>query len=158
MTGESGGRRCGWLRGLRGHLLWRSSAFQANGDPTVLGPIGIVCVGCQWVTLTVEAHGDLRFLNAIGLEEFHDRQGPAPRQLTVGQAVAAVVGVAIEVDAIDRRVGLEELQNDVQLGLAQVIQGNTIGNGVSSPGSRRSIMPESLRIGFCSPQTALAPS
>ncbi|MNN45212.1 hypothetical protein D3C81_1595350 [compost metagenome] len=59
----------------------------------------------------METQGDLRFLDTVGLEEIHDRQCPASRQVPIGQAVAAVVGVAIEFDVIDRRIGLHVLQH-----------------------------------------------
>ena len=70
----------------------------------------------------MEAHGDLLGRDAIGLEVFHHRQRATARQVTVGQTIATIVGMAIELNAIDAGVSLEKAQDDVQLGLGQRLQ------------------------------------
>ncbi|MNL26227.1 hypothetical protein D3C87_1477440 [compost metagenome] len=70
----------------------------------------------------MEAHGDLRFQNPVGLEEFHYGQGTTPRQVAIGQAVAAVVGMAVELNVVNRRISLHVLQHHLQLGFCRRIQ------------------------------------
>jgi hypothetical protein len=54
----------------------------------------------------MEAHGDLLFGDAMALKYSATARARRRDSVTVGQAVAAVVGMAVEFDVIDRRVGL----------------------------------------------------
>eukprot|EP01137_Pigoraptor_chileana_P001061 Opistho-2@38155 len=123
MTGESGSRRSiGRRTGLRRWSGGRCHPSQLHADPTILRPVGRAGVRNQRVLLAMEAHGDLRFSDAVGLEEVDYRQCAATRQFAVGQPVAAVVGMAVEFDVIDRRIGLHVLEHHLQPGLGVGIQ------------------------------------
>ena len=62
----------------------------------------------------MEAQGNLRLLDAIGLEVIHHRQRAATRQVAIGQTVATVIRMPVELDVIDRRVRLHERQHLLQ--------------------------------------------
>ncbi len=76
--------------------------------------VGIIGVRHQRVTLAMEAQRDLFFRNTLGLQVVHHCKGTAPGQVTVGQAVAAVIRVAIELDMIDRRIGFQVSHDSLQ--------------------------------------------
>src|SRR3990167_9777558 len=75
---------------------------QRHGYPAVLGAIGFTVIRRQRVTLAMKAQGNLLSRPTIGFQILHHRQGAAPRQVAIGQAIAAVVGMPVELDAIDR--------------------------------------------------------
>ncbi|MNJ62140.1 hypothetical protein D3C77_579690 [compost metagenome] len=52
----------------------------------------------------------------------HHRQSATPGQVTVGQTITTVIGVTIEFNAVDCRVGLEKLQNHIQARLGTGVQ------------------------------------
>ena len=70
----------------------------------------------------MEAHDDLLGGNPSGPQVLLHRQGATPGGIAVGQAIATAVGVAVELEAIDAGVGLDEVENDVELGLGQRLQ------------------------------------
>ncbi|MNP16233.1 hypothetical protein D3C76_1086210 [compost metagenome] len=95
-----------------------------NIYPAIARAVGGRVVGGQWIALTVETNADLIFSNTMRLEVLHHRQRPASGQITIGQAIATVVGVTIKLDAIDRRIGLEKFQDHVQTRLGIGVQFN----------------------------------
>src|SRR5690606_27088737 len=127
-SGNSTGRDAGFTgarvrrgSGRRRNLFGRRGGgdrrpLEAQGDPAILGAVGRSVVGHQRVALAVETHRDLLFRYAIGDQVFLDGQRTATGEVAVGEPVAAVVRVAIELDAVDARVGLEELQDGIELG------------------------------------------
>ena len=66
----------------------------------------------------MEAQRDLLFLHAVGDQVFLHRKGSAPRKVTIGQAVTAVVGVPIQKDTVDARIGPQVGQDPIQLSAA----------------------------------------
>ncbi|MNF61831.1 hypothetical protein D3C84_434950 [compost metagenome] len=70
----------------------------------------------------METHDHLRLGKAVGLEVIEHGQGTAARQVTVGQAVAAIVGMPVDLDVVHTRIGLDEVQNDLQPGPRHLVQ------------------------------------
>src|SRR5690606_14255853 len=88
----------------RGLCLRHGLARQGHGHPTVLGPVGLAAVTHQRVALAMEAHNDMLGRNTAGPKAFLHRHGTAPRGVAVGQTIAGIVGMAVELDAIDARI------------------------------------------------------
>ena len=88
----------------------------------------------------MEAQRDLLFLHAVGDQVFLHRQGSAPRKVTIGQAVTAVVGVPIQKDTVDARIGPQVGQDPIQLSAAGWLQRD------ATTGKRHTGLPHLIEI------------